>query len=45
MNGADMEEVRKGEPDMEDILAYLSMGEREQAKRDAIALLDELFAQ
>ena len=45
MNGADMEEVRKGEPDMEDVLAYLSSGGREQARKDATALLNELFAE
>ncbi len=45
MNGADMEEIRKGEPDMEDVLAYLNSGDREQAKKDATALLNELFAE
>lgn len=45
MNGADMEEIRKAEPDMEDVLIYLSSGNREQAKRDATALLSEVFAE
>ena len=45
MNGAEMEEIRKAEPDMEDVLAYLSSGNKEQARRDATALLNEVFAE
>ena len=43
MNGVDMEEIKKGQADMEDVFAYLTSNGREQAKRDATALLNEVF--
>ena len=43
MNGVDMEEIKKGQADMEDVFAYLTSNGREQAKQDATALLNEVF--
>ena len=45
MNGISADDIAKAQPDKQDVYAYLTMNGRAQAKKDAVALLDQLLSE
>ena len=45
VNGVGAEDIAKAQPDKQDVCAYLTMNGRAQAKKDAVALLDQLLSE